>query len=88
MSHFFQANSSLVVGFFRTNSSLKLIHDVKKVDSFTDKNAKKRTRHVIHLDLRTEQIKLGGSNVLFELKLCIVKVKLKFLQRVFIFKYF
>ena len=41
LSHFFQANSSLVVGFFRTNSSLKLIHDVKKVDSFTDKNAKK-----------------------------------------------
>ena len=35
----------------------------------------------------TEQIKLGGPRVLFELKLCIVKVEIKCLQRDFELQY-
>ena len=35
----------------------------------------------------TEQIKLGGPRVLFELKLCKVKVELKFPQRGFELQY-
>ena len=54
---FFQANSSLVVEVFLKNSSLKLIHDVKKVDSFTDKNAQKKEEHVMLSTKHTKQTK-------------------------------
>ena len=43
--------------FFLKNSSLKLIHDVKKVDSFTDKNAQKKEEHVMLSTKHTKQTK-------------------------------